>query len=106
MKFCPKCDIRLKKSPGRSVLLCPKCDYTEGQDSANQNQISEEESNSDFLVLDENEGKDAMPTIEIECEKCGNNEAVWWMLQTRSADEPTTQFYRCTKCEHTWRNYA
>ena len=69
-------------------------------------EISEEEAKSDFLVLDENDGKDVMPTIEIECEKCGNNEAVWWMLQTRSADEPTTQFYRCTKCEYTWRNYA
>ena len=76
------------------------------QGSEIQNNTSEEEPNSDFLVLDENEGKDIMPTIEIECEKCGNNKAVWWMLQTRSADEPTTQFYRCTKCEHTWRNYA
>ena len=50
--------------------------------------------------------KDALPTIEIECEKCGHDQAVWWTLQTRSADEPTTQFFRCTKCEHTWRNYA
>ena len=68
--------------------------------------LSEEEIKSDFLVLDENEAKDTMSTIEIECEKCGNKEAFWWMLQTRSADEPTTQFYRCTKCEYTWRNYA
>tara|TARA_B100001750_G_scaffold205333_1_gene182317 strand:- start:3037 stop:3357 length:321 start_codon:yes stop_codon:yes gene_type:complete len=106
MKFCPKCDIRLKKSSTNSALSCPKCDYSEAQGSEIQNNTSEEEPNSDFLVLDENEGKDIMPTIEIECEKCGNNKAVWWMLQTRSADEPTTQFYRCTKCEHTWRNYA
>ena len=106
MKFCPKCDVRLKKDSGSSILSCPKCNYTEGQESEIQNEISEEEAISDFLVLDENDGKDVMPTIEIECEKCGNNKAVWWMLQTRSADEPTTQFYRCTKCEHTWRNYA
>ena len=106
MKFCPKCDIRLKKSSTNSALSCPKCDYSEAQGSEIQNNTSEEEPNSDFLVLDENEGKDIMPTIEIECEKCGNNKAVWWMLQTRSADEPTTQFYRCTKSEHTWRNYA
>ena len=105
MKFCPKCDIRLKKDSGSSIISCPKCNYTEGQESEHQNKISEEPK-SDFLILEENEGKDSMPTIEIECEKCGNNEAVWWMLQTRSADEPTTQFYRCTKCEHTWRNYA
>ena len=106
MKFCPKCDIRLKKSSTSSSICCPKCDYTEGQESDIENNVSEKESKSDFLVLDENEGKDTMPTIEIECEKCGNNKAVWWMLQTRSADEPTTQFYRCTKCEYTWRNYA
>jgi|TARA_B100001013_G_scaffold33388_1_gene18041 DNA-directed RNA polymerase subunit M len=106
MKFCPKCDVRLKKSTTNSVLSCPNCDYTEGQESDIQKGTSEEESKSDFLVLDENEGKDTMPTIEIECEKCGNNKAVWWMLQTRSADEPTTQFFRCTKCEYTWRNYA
>ena len=106
MKFCPKCDIRLKKASGNPVLSCPKCGYTEGQEAEIQDQISEEETKSDFLVLDENEGKDTIPRIEIECEKCGNNEAFWWMLQTRSADEPTTQFYRCTKCEYTWRNYA
>ena len=106
MKFCPKCDIRLKKSSGNPVLSCPKCGYTEGQKSKIQDQVSEEETKSDFLVLDENEAKDVMPTIEIDCEKCGNKEAFWWMLQTRSADEPTTQFYRCTKCDFTWRNYA
>ena len=106
MKFCPKCDLRLKKSSSNSVLSCPKCNYTEGQESEIQDQVSEEETKSDFLVLDENEGKEVLSTIEIDCEKCGNNEAFWWMLQTRSADEPTTQFYRCTKCEYTWRNYA
>ena len=54
-----------------------------------------------FLLLEENEGKDVLPTIEIDCEnkECDNREAVWWMLQTRSADEPTTQFFRCTKCK-------
>ena len=61
---------------------------------------------SEFNVFESNEGEESLPTIKIECEKCGNDEAVWWMLQTRSADEPTTQFYRCTKCRYTWRNYA
>ncbi len=106
MKFCPNCDIRLKKTSGSSILSCPKCDYTEDDNAKSKDQKTLEEVQSDFMVLDENEGKDVLPTIEIECEKCGNNQAVWWMLQTRSADEPTTQFYRCTKCSYTWRNYA
>lgn len=66
----------------------------------------EEEFESDLNVYTESESQEALPTIEKECEKCGNNEAIWWMLQTRSADEPTTQFFRCTKCKYTWRDYA
>ena len=57
-------------------------------------------------VMDSQSAIEALPTTAIECPKCKNGTAFWWMLQTRSADEPTTQFYRCTKCGHTWRNYA
>ena len=105
MKFCPKCEVRLKKGNSNSTLSCPKCGYSESG-SKETKKGKEEEVKSEFNVLDENEGKETLPTIKIDCEKCGHNEAVWWMLQTRSADEPTTQFYRCTKCNHTWRNYA
>lgn len=105
MKFCPKCEVRLKKDNSASFLSCPKCGYSESG-SAKLKKETGEETKSELNILDENEGKETLPTIKIDCEKCGNNEAVWWMLQTRSADEPTTQFYRCTKCNHTWRNYA
>lgn len=104
MKFCPNCEVKLKK--GDSGLQCPKCNYIEGEENKQTKKIIEEESQSEFNVFEENEGDESLPTIKIECEKCGNDEAVWWMLQTRSADEPTTQFYRCTKCRYTWRNYA
>ncbi len=105
MKFCPKCAVKLKKSV--SGLQCSKCGYTEGQEVKNTKKVVDEKTpNEEFNVFEENEGEESLPTIKIECEKCGNDEAVWWMLQTRSADEPTTQFYRCSKCRYTWRNYA
>jgi len=105
LKFCPKCEVKLKKSV--SGLQCSKCGYTEGQEVKNTKKVVDEKTpNEEFNVFEENEGDESLPTIKIECEKCGNDEAVWWMLQTRSADEPTTQFYRCIKCRHTWRNYA
>ncbi|MCK4973458.1 MAG: transcription factor S, partial [Candidatus Heimdallarchaeota archaeon] len=28
-----------------------------------------------------------------------------WMVQTRSADESPTRFFRCTACGETWREY-
>jgi DNA-directed RNA polymerase subunit M len=99
MQFCPKCGIRLKKG------TCQKCGYAENetkQDTKKKSQVQK----SELTILDENDAKQTLPTITIDCEKCGHTEAVWWMLQTRSADEPTTQFYRCIQCNHTWRNYA
>jgi len=103
MKFCPKCEVRLKQDSFDS-FNCPKCGYTE-KGGAGRKQVKGE-SSSTINVLDGNEKMETLPVIKIDCEKCGNNEAVWWMLQTRSADEPTTQFYRCVKCNYTWRNYA
>ena len=104
MKFCPKCEVRLKKS--NSGLQCPKCGYDEEEISQASKTVVEEQEVSEFNVFDANEGQETLPTIKIDCQKCGHDEAVWWMLQTRSADEPTTQFYRCSKCSYTWRDYS
>lgn len=107
MKFCPKCGTRLKnkydKESKQTVLMCIKCGYAEEGVETKSEIISKEEPSMKVVSDDEVE---TMPTIKIECPKCGHDTAVWWMLQTRSADEPTTQFYRCTKCNHTWRHYA
>lgn len=51
------------------------------------------------------ENKDTMPVVDSLCPKCGNPKAYWWEQQTRAADEAATQFFRCTKCSHTWRKY-
>jgi DNA-directed RNA polymerase subunit M len=99
MQFCPKCGVRLKKG------TCQKCGYSEGE-IRQEIKKTDLQSQSELTIFDETEKPETLPTIKIDCEKCGHTEAVWWMLQTRSADEPTTQFYRCTKCNHTWRNYA
>lgn len=43
--------------------------------------------------------------VKNNCLKCGHNEAETWQLQMRSADEPSTHFFRCLKCKYTWREY-
>jgi len=105
LKFCPKCEVKLKN--GDSGLQCPSCDYIEGQKVKQTKKIvDEEEPDFSLLTFEGTEGEDTNPTIKLDCEKCGHDEAVWWMFQTRSADEPTTRFYRCQKCKYTWRDYA
>ena len=100
MKFCPTCSSRLRRLDGS--LVCSKCEYAEA-DAAGPTGAADA---IPLNVLAEGEGSEALPTIAVDCPKCGHGEAVWWMLQTRSADEPTTQFYRCTTCGHTWRDYS
>lgn len=35
--------------------------------------------------------------------KCRNDEFYCWQLQTRSSDEPMTQYRRCTKCDKVYK---
>ncbi len=63
----------------------------------------EEEKKKDIIVIEDN--KPDLPTTDKQCEKCGNNEAYYWLIQTRASDEPPTQFFKCTSCKHVWREY-
>ncbi|MGH9992873.1 MAG: transcription factor S [Nitrososphaera sp.] len=110
MRFCPQCETHPRLKPrSEGMLVCPKC----GLKSKKAEELHRSEGNgrrasgidSPLKVMD-GDVVDALPTTSIECPECRNGTAFWWMLQTRSADEATTQFYRCTRCNHTWRNYA
>ncbi|MDG6939204.1 MAG: transcription factor S [Nitrososphaerota archaeon] len=113
MDFCPKCGSRLKPKQLKEeesvtvALACLRCDYT-SQAAGNRVSVSEEmEGGTSIKVVgEEADALKAMPVTTVECPKCHNMEAQWWFVQTRSGDEPPTQFYRCTKCDHTWRQYA
>lgn len=41
------------------------------------------------------------------CPKCSHNRAFFMQIQTRSADEPMTTFYKCCNmgCAHRWRDW-
>ena len=107
MDFCPKCESRLKQNSD-GLLTCPKCQYVKHGD-IKETQKKSEEVNPELLVMDKtdmSQAKGLESTVKIDCEKCHNTEGVWWTFQTRSADEPETKFYRCTKCNHTWRDYT
>ncbi|MDQ3837995.1 MAG: transcription factor S [Thermoproteota archaeon] len=106
----------MKTKIEENIFTCPKCGLTSAKDSEPLGTVIAKGSGSSYQdktlggsslkVMDSSKGPDALPTTAIDCPKCGNKNAFWWMLQTRSADEATTQFYRCTKCGHTWRNYS
>lgn len=98
MIFC-ECGGMFKKSDGR--LVCRSCGKLSKQDL--DIKVTQNKKRKGIQVVEDN--KPDLPTTKKECPKCENNEAYWWLIQTRSSDEPPTQFYKCTKCKHTWREY-
>ena len=53
------------------------------------------------IIRDSEQWANASTTTE-RCPKCSNEKAYYLQVQTRSADEPMTTYYRCTKCAHNW----
>jgi DNA-directed RNA polymerase subunit M len=84
--------------------VCSKCGYSE-QASVKVVERSEGADPEAMKTID-GAATDGVSTVDEECPKCGHGKATWFMQQTRGGDEPTTRFYRCVKCNHTWREYA
>ncbi|ADP77813.1 DNA-directed RNA polymerase, subunit M [Methanothermus fervidus DSM 2088] len=104
MEFCPKCKALMVSKNG--VLKCTRCGYEKKLDKnvINTYKTTEKVGKREAVIFTKSEVK-TMPTVKKECPKCGNNEAYWWLQQTRRADESETRFFRCTKCKYTWREY-
>jgi transcription elongation factor S-II len=60
--------------------------------------LDKQSANDDFL------GSRTMgiKTNEYKCSRCKNNECTYYLLQTRSADEPMSTFVTCLNCNHKW----
>lgn len=111
--FCPKCGTKMqlkqvKTGKTRKVVwVCPSCGYTVEAKRERMAVQTEAGREAALRVVDSDIANlKTMPTVDIECPKCGNDKAYWWIVQTRSGDEPPTIFYRCTKCGYTWRQYS
>ena len=42
-------------------------------------------------------------TDQYKCRRCGSRKCSYYELQTRSADEPMTQFFTCLDCQTRWK---
>jgi DNA-directed RNA polymerase subunit M/transcription elongation factor TFIIS len=49
------------------------------------------------------ENKKVATTDQFRCGKCKKRECTFYLMQTRSSDEPETIFIRCVNCGHQWR---
>jgi len=97
------CEVDHKKR----CYVCPKCGAEEPMEDQRL-EIPRESKEADKIVVigKKEQNIRTTPQVKTNCPKCGNDKAYWWMVQTRGIDESSTQFYRCTKCGYTWRDYS
>jgi len=96
------------RKTSKPALVCPKCGYekplTEG---VIYTKVRKRGKTEEIVVIEKGEEEKILPvTTDVVCPNCGAREAYYWSVQTRSADEPMTQFFKCKKCGHTWREYV
>ena len=105
IEFCDKCSsIMIPVKKGKSTYLkCRRCGIEKKRELKALKIVEATKKTAAVAVLE----KDTvpLPMVEMKCENCNNSHAYFWLQQTRSADEPPTQFFRCTKCKYTWREY-
>jgi len=106
MRFCDECGSLLFTDWENHHYKCTRCGTTENI-LENITYTNHNSSNSKIVIIGKNERKlSPLPRTSVFCPKCENNEAYWWMVQTRSSDESATQFFRCTNCGYTQREYS
>jgi DNA-directed RNA polymerase subunit M len=109
--FCPECSNLLRKRlmDGELFLIC-RCGYKEkveenDSDLAKEALKKKKELEKNLIIISEEDKIKVHPIVDKYCPKCGHKKAEAWQEQTRSADEASTSFFRCVKCNHTWREY-
>jgi len=101
MEFCPKCGTILMQK--RKNFGCPRCNYSTKEKIKITTSEKIDERREVAVVSDKD--PQALPIVVEDCKKCNNNKAYFWTIQTRAGDEAETKFFKCTKCQFTWRDY-
>ena len=105
--FCPTCSnvLSVEEASGETLyrFACPTCPYVYN--------ISKKVGSKVYPKLKEVDdvlgGKAAWENVDStqeRCPKCEHERAYFMQMQTRSADEPMTTFYKCCECGHRWKD--
>ncbi len=100
MEFCPKCGAVLIQK--RKNYGCARCEYST-KNKVKIKTFEKIEGKNKIAVIKKE--MNTLPVVVERCKKCGNEKAYFWTIQTRAGDEAETKFFKCTKCEWTWREY-
>lgn len=105
--FCPTCGrlTTLEDYGGKFKFCCDACHFKMPVNGEIRSRLYPRLKDIDDVLGGPAVWENAQVTEE-RCPKCSHNRAYFMQLQTRSADEPMTIFYRCANvdCTHRWKD--
>ncbi|XP_071141391.1 DNA-directed RNA polymerase III subunit RPC10-like [Mytilus edulis] len=105
--FCPTCANILVVEEGQNCyrFACNTCPYIQNINRKIGNRKYPKLKEVDD-VLGGSSAWENVDSTDVTCPKCENKRAFFMQIQTRSADEPMTTFYKCCSmaCSHQWRD--
>ena len=107
VNFCSKCSSILLGNLGEDIK-CPNCGHSNTLQTEIKTSQKINNDKKEFKILDDEKSEEIHPIVDIDkCadKNCDSRKAYYWTMQTRSSDEPETQFYKCVKCRKQWREY-
>jgi len=102
--FCPNCGNRLVVSVDvvTYAFKCQSCPYKQAIKDRVESVKYAKLKEVDDVLNDANTWKN-VDQADTKCPKCEFEKAYFMQMQIRSADEPSTTFYRCVSCSHNWK---
>ncbi|OAF67688.1 DNA-directed RNA polymerase III subunit RPC10 [Intoshia linei] len=106
--FCPVCNSQLITNPKfmkTMCFTCRNCSYHYSDFDKVSSKVYPKLKEVDD-ILGGSKAWENVDSIEETCPKCEKRRAFFMQVQTRSADEPMTTFYKCCnpKCGHRWKD--
>ena len=93
-----------KSTHSTNTLACPACPYHYPLHQTLSKRLNLPRKQVDDVLGGEDAWRNVDATDAV-CPKCENGRAYFMQIQIRSADEPSSIFYKCTQqpCGHQWR---
>jgi DNA-directed RNA polymerase subunit M len=103
MLFCPSCKALCTNDYKIKQAQCTRCGTL--LDLETPAEIRNKKLSDGKIVILSNSLKKirSLPIKRCLCPKCGNKEAYVSMVGSRSEEDYETERYRCTDCNHSWR---
>ena len=106
MRFCPVCGnlLLIDATTEPHNVFCRMCTFKMEITKKLTKKIITKQKKVDY-VINKDSGWGKKTENCDPCSQCGNKGAYFEEMQTRSADEPATIFYKCanSKCGYQWK---